>query len=201
VVTIRLFVEGGGNDNRLLKRACREGFSKFLARAGFAGRMPRIVACGSRNDAYDSFQTACDEGLPAILLVDAEEALQGDSPTQHLKARDKWKFSQQIDDEQVHLMIQCMENWFLADTSTLSEFYGQGFQTNALPKALLVESVTKQAVFAGLEQATRNTKTKGRYSKGGHSFAILARIDPEKVRRAAPSVERLLTYLDQVLAR
>lgn len=145
MVTIRLFVEGSGNDNRLLKRACREGFSKFLARAGFSGRMPRIVACGSRDDAFDSFQTACDEGLPAILLVDAEEALRSESPSKHLHARDKWKFSGS-DDEQVHLMVQC-------------------------------------------------------YSKGGHSFAILARIDPNKVRKAAPYVERLLTYLDQVLGR
>lgn len=200
MVTIRLFVEGGGNDNRLLKRACREGFSKFLARAGFIGRMPRIVACGSRDDAFDSFQTACDEGLPAILLVDAEEALRSDSPTQHLQARDKWKFSG-IDDEQVHLMVQCMENWFLADAAGLSEFYGQGFQTNALPKAPMVETLTKRAVFAGLEQATRNTKTKGSYSKGGHSFAILARLDPNKVRKAAPYVERLFVYLDQVLVR
>lgn len=200
MVTIRLFVEGGGNDNRLLKRACREGFSKFLARAGFSGRMPRIVACGSRDDAFDSFQTACDEGLPAILLVDAEEALRSESPSKHLHARDKWKFSGS-DDEQVHLMVQCMENWFLADPAGLSEFYGQGFQANALPKVSAVESITKQAVFAALEHATRNTKTKGSYSKGGHSFAILARIDPNKVRKAAPYVERLLTYLDQVLGR
>jgi hypothetical protein len=201
MVRVRLYVEGGGNDNPLLKRACREGFSKFLARAGLEKRMPRIVACGSRDDAFDSFRTACDQGLPAILLVDAEEILRSESPTKHLQARDSWKFSQQIADEQVHLMVQCMENWFLADTTTLSEFYGQGFQTSALPKAPLVESIAKQDVFAALEQATRHTKTKKSYSKGGHSFAILARIDPNKVRKAAPHVERLLTYLDQVLAR
>jgi hypothetical protein len=65
----------------------------------------------------------------------------------------------------------------------------------------LIESVGKRAVFAALEQATRNTKTKGSYSKGKHSFAILAMIDPNKLRRAAPYVDRLLTHLDQIMAR
>jgi hypothetical protein len=201
MVRIWLYVEGGGNDNARLKRACREGFHKFLTRAGFVGRMPKIVACGSRNDAFESFQTACNEGRAAILLVDAEDALRSESPTKHLLARDNWKFSPQIDDEQVHLMVQCMENWFLADTSALAQFYGQGFQSNALPKALEIESVTKQATFDALEQAARNTKTKGRYHKGRHSYEILQRIDPNKVRKAAPYVERLFVYLDRVLVR
>jgi hypothetical protein len=97
-------------------------------------------------------------------------------------------------------MVECMENWFLADTTALSEFYGQGFQVGALPRAPMVESIAKLAIFAALGHATRNTKTKGSYSKGGHSFAILARIDPNKLRKAAPYVERLLTHLDQVMA-
>ncbi len=97
MVTVRLFVEGGGNDNPLLKRACREGFSKFLVTAGFAGRMPRIVACGSRNDAFDSFRTACHQGLPSILLVDSEEPLRHEFPVKHLSLRDSWEFDDRMD--------------------------------------------------------------------------------------------------------
>ena len=66
---MKLYVEGGG-DAAALKTACREGFAKFLGKAGLAGRMPRIVACGSRADAYDSFCTAIGNGEAAMLLVD-----------------------------------------------------------------------------------------------------------------------------------
>jgi len=31
------------------------------------------------------------------------------------------------------------------------------------------------------------------------SFALLARVDPKKVRKAAPSADRLLNHLDEVL--
>lgn len=80
---MKLYVEGGG-DAAALKTACREGFAKFLGKAGLAGRMPRIVACGSRADAYDSFCTAIRNGEAAMLLVDSEspvlsEAQAGDA--------------------------------------------------------------------------------------------------------------------------
>lgn len=54
---VKIYVEGGGNLARL-KRKCRQAFSSFFKRAGFKDRMPRIVACGSRNNAYDDFCTA-----------------------------------------------------------------------------------------------------------------------------------------------
>jgi len=67
---VKIYVEGGG-DSAALKTACREGFSKFLSKAGLAGRMARVVACGSRADAFDSFLTAVRSGEVAILLVDS----------------------------------------------------------------------------------------------------------------------------------
>lgn len=56
MVGMKLYVEGGGDTN-LLRTACRQGFSEFLKKAGLAGRMPRVVACGGRQDAYDAFCT------------------------------------------------------------------------------------------------------------------------------------------------
>ena len=46
----RIYVEGGG-DAKDLRTRCREGFHKLLENAGFTGRVPRIVASGSRNEA------------------------------------------------------------------------------------------------------------------------------------------------------
>ena len=87
-MSVKLYVEGGG-DSKTLKRACRRGFGKFLERAGVAGRMPRIVACGSRDNAYENFKTAhdLDDGR-AMLLVDAEAQVTSPGPWQHLKTRE-----------------------------------------------------------------------------------------------------------------
>ena len=30
-------------------------------------------------------------------------------------------------------MVQCMENWFLADRETLRAYFGQGYKETALP--------------------------------------------------------------------
>lgn len=67
---VKLYVEGGG-DSAVLKAACREGFTTFITKAGIKNR-PRIVACGGRQDAFDSFCTAIDQGEDAMLLVDSE---------------------------------------------------------------------------------------------------------------------------------
>ena len=68
---IKIFVEGGGDTNAL-KGQCRRAFSSFLQKAGFAGKMPKIVVRGSRNAAYDSYCTAIKQGEDALLLVDSE---------------------------------------------------------------------------------------------------------------------------------
>ena len=56
--------------------------------------MPRIVACGSRSDAFSDFKKAAaiagDNFFP-LLLVDSEEDVTESEPWKHLKARDNWE--------------------------------------------------------------------------------------------------------------
>ncbi|MFJ5505937.1 DUF4276 family protein [Pectobacterium carotovorum] len=209
---MKLYVEGGG-DTAALKTACRQGFSLFLEKAGLKGNMPRIVACGSRSDAYDSFCTAIRNGETAMLLVDSEEqviaAIQpGDKtqqrdrshwlPWQHLLQRggDGWEKPQGVEDSQCHLMVQCMENWFLADHETVKQFFGQGFQENQLPASNIpIETVDKERVYRSLDNATRHCKTKNQYGKGEHSFELLGKIDPAKVQQASPWALRFVEIL------
>lgn len=197
MVSVRLYVEGGGQ-SKTQKMACRRGFSTFIHNAGMQGRMPRIVACGSRDNAYDRFRTArAQENGNAMLLVDAEgpiEETQG--PWQHLKTRDDWDRPSGATDDQCHLMVQVMESWFLADVGALESFYGQRFNRQALPANPNVEQVAKQTVLRGLEQATQDTG-KGHYSKGKHSFEILAELDPAKVREASRYADRLIGVLGE----
>ena len=67
---VTLYVEGGG-DSAALSSDCREGFRKFITKAGVQKR-PRIVACGSRQNAYDSDCTAIANRQEAMLLVDTD---------------------------------------------------------------------------------------------------------------------------------
>ena len=197
MVKIKLYVEGGGS-SRALKRACRRGFRIFIEKAGLKGSMPEIVACGSRDNAYDYFVTRhlhkTSENENALLLVDAEEPVRKPGSWPHLKDREGWDRPDGATDDQCHLMVQAMESWFLADRAALVEFYGQGFKENALPANQQIEQVLKRDVLNGLNNAARDT-TKGSYNKGSHSFEILAKIDPTKVTDASPHVRQFINVL------
>ena len=196
MVSTRLYVEGGG-DSKALRTACREGFRKFIEKTGMTGRMLRIVACGGRQNAYESFATAHAQVTgagPPMLLVDAEEPVTATGPWAHLGARDGWTRPAGATDDQCHLMVQVMESWFLADRPALGDFFGQRFQESALPGNPHVEAVAKSDILDGLERASRATN-KGEYAKGKHSFEILARVDPAKVSAAAPYAKRFLDIL------
>lgn len=203
---MKLYVEGGG-DAKTLRTACRNGFSEFFRKAGFSGRMPRIVACGGRQNAYDSFCTAVGCGQEAMLLVDSESPVKAVyrhesavqwKPWEHLRNRpgDRWNVPAGATDEDCHLMVQCMEAWFLADVATLQNFYGQGFNANALPaQGNRIESITKGWIYSSLANATRSCKTKAIYGKGEHSFKLLALISPALVMTASPWAKRLIDVL------
>jgi len=205
---VKLFVEGGGDSNAL-RTACREGFTNFITRAGVQNR-PRLVACGSRQDAFDSFCTAVGNGEAAMLLVDSETAIaancqQGEpedwTPWVHLRLRqgDEWVKPNAAKESECHLMVECMENWFLADRATLANFFGKGFNANALPaESRRIESIRKSEVYSALKGATRSSK-KGEYGKGDHSFKLLAEIDPVKVTSASPWAKRFIDELKKVM--
>jgi len=203
MVACKLYVEGGG-DGKPLRSECREAFSKFLEKAGLRGAMPRIVACGSRNDAYGRFCTAIGQGQKAFLLVDSEGPVdaslaagspEGWRPWEHLRRRDDWTQPASSSDGDCHFMVQAMESWFLADKEALAAFFGQGFQEGALPSQSAVEVVAKEEVLRGLKQASRNCKTQKPYDKGPHSFKILALIEPEKIGKASPWAKRFVDAL------
>ncbi len=98
-------------------------------------------------------------------------------------------------------MVVCMESWFLADKDVLSSFFGQGFNSSALPQNANIEAVSKNDVFAGLQKASSKCKTKAPYGKGEHSFKILRLISPTVVREASPWAKRFLGSLDALMTK
>lgn len=129
-----------------------------------------------------------------MLLVDAEGPVAAAGPWEHLCAQDGWARPQGARDEQCHLMVQCMESWFMADRRSLAVYFGSGFRESALPGNTAVEAIPKADLLGGLDQAARTT-SKGRYSKGEHAFQLLAIVDPSQVTAASPWARRFVEAL------
>ena len=182
-MSARVYVEGGGNNNRALAARCREAFSEFFRKAGLAGRMPRVIAGGGRQQTYDDFCVAFGDPKNdafTVLLVDSEDPIAEDvGAWAHLRNRQdgSWGRPEGATDEHAHLMVQCMEAWFLADRETVSAYFGNDFRPNALPgQATDTARIPKQDVITGLHNAARRCRTRG-YDKGRDSFKILRRLD------------------------
>ena len=174
-------------------------FGKTLA----SNRVPVIVPCGGRGSTYNRFCSAwrhASKNEPLMLLVDSEGPVtEGGGAWTHLRRRDNWEKPAGATDDNAHLMVQCMEAWFLADKSTLATHFGSGFAANLLPANPNIEQVPKRDIDAGLRNATRQTSGRA-YDKGRDSFTILGELDPELVARASSSANRLLRTLEAHVA-
>jgi hypothetical protein len=197
-VKVKIYVEGGGN-RRELNAKCREGFRKLFEKCGLVGRMPKPVACGSRNEAFDSFNCSPEHAQQewyVVLLVDSEEPVADiELPLAHLIERDEWQFRAGVLDEQVLLMTTCMETWIVSDRESLRRHYGHSLQESALPPTQDLETRSRGEVQSQLEHATRICSNK--YSKGKRSFELLAALDPAEMKQHLPSFVRVCRILNE----
>jgi len=180
---IRIYYEG---DGRL-----KSGFDKFFEPLKEKAREYRcrfrLIAGGGNpaRDFADAVATHADSWN--ILLKDSEgpaKATAASSICQH----------QGLDPshaDSIFWMVEMMEAWFHADKDELARFYGEGFKRNELKRNPKVEQIPKKDLADGLRAATRGTLQKGAYHKTAHGPALLARIDRDRVRRAAPNCDKL----------
>jgi hypothetical protein len=195
VAEVRIYFEG---DSKL-----RPGLHQFLHSvielARKAGIGFSLVAGGA--EPVRDFQIALETRPEALnlLLIDSEGPVDC-SVRDLVTRRGDWHASRASDvrDDQLHLMVQVMEAWFLADPDALAAYYGQGFARNRLPANPQVEQIPKTQVFEGLRLATRETKKKA-YHKTRHAPALLESLGPDRVRKAAPHCERLFQALEAAI--
>ena len=191
--SVAIYMEGGGK-GRDTKTALRQGMDVFLNPIKNVARNKscrwKLVPCGGRDAAFRAFEDAIRNGNVGItiLLVDAEGPVSV-SAREHLKSRDRWDTSFTADDS-IHLMIQTMETWIVADPEAMADYYGNHFRKNVLPPRDDLESVSKAEIAQVLERSTRETQ-KGVYHKIRHASELLKRIDPSKVRQRCQSCEKL----------
>ncbi len=198
---IAIYMEGGGKGNAT-KTALRQGMTGFLKPLKKAARNKelnlKVVVCGPRSEAFKRFRNAVNnsDNAVSVLLVDAEGPV-NQSPRLHLRDQDKWNLSFTSEDT-IHLMVQTMETWIVADSGTLKSYYGQGFRPQKLPGARNLERVPKTDVESSLGEATKDTQ-KGRYHKIKHASDLLERIDAEKVKARCCHCRRVFKALGQIV--
>ena len=200
--SISIYLEGGG-DTAGTRAALRQGMDAFLQPMKQAARdkalLWKLIACGTRSEAYKGFRNAINDSEGdevVVLLVDAEEPVNR-LASDHLRNRDGWDLGLASDDI-IHLMVQTMETWIVADPNTLGVHYGQGFKTNVLPKARNLETVSKSDIAHRLKEATRQT-LKGPYHKTRHASDLLKRIDAERVKKRCRHCRLLFDKLGQLV--
>ncbi|WP_425618227.1 DUF4276 family protein [Anatilimnocola sp. NA78] len=209
---IAIFVEGGG-DSTALKADLRTGFDQLLSEQKNNARAKRLgwklSCCGGRDATCDQFLNAvkvAPQGKLCVLLVDSEEAtpeVTADDTNSaqskaHLTRRDGWNLSS-IPAEQIHLMVQCMEAWIVADPDALAAFYGKDFRAKKLPARANLESEPKLELCDKLVAATRDTQ-KQQYHKTQHGPKLLRLIAPDKVKVRCPHFKVLTDWLDAKIA-
>jgi hypothetical protein len=204
-VSAEIYLEGGatGPDSKELQSRCREGFRKLLLGCGYGEhrRMPRLIACGSRNNAFEDFKTALGAPAPVdyvALWIDSEAPMTNiEASWAHLRGSGNWPQPTDAADDQVLFMTTCMETLIVADRAALTEHYGTKLQTKALPPPINLENRQQHDVQAKLVRATRNC-TNG-YAKGKRSFEILARLAPATLETHLRSFARTRRILNEKL--
>jgi hypothetical protein len=199
-VSAFVYLEGGGSgaQSKDVDIRCREGFRRLLENCGFEGRMPRLVACGGRNAAFESFTTAltiCSVDDFVALWIDSEDPLANlEAAWKHLQARDQWAQPAGATDEQVLFMTTCMETWLVADRAALKTHFKDGLRDSALPPLVQLEDRHRHDVQDKLTHATRNCSNP--YEKGKRSFEVLGKLSPAVLAQHLPSFVRVRRILD-----
>jgi len=181
----------------------RPGFHKLFEPHVNHARQQKIrfnlIAGGSRTEAAKDFLRSC-RSQPFnvnVLLIDSEGPI-SDTATaiQSLRSLSFWDGSVVFDNDQVNLMVQAMEAWFIADPQALINHFGRDFNIKALPSPQNAESVSPSDLATAIREGLRNSGRR-RYDKVTDGVKLLQLIDRVKVGQNCRHFQRLMDYLSR----
>jgi len=217
MVTVHLYIEGGpkgAKENAADMIRWREAFNSFFGKTTLGNTSkPKSIICGGRSQAMDAFVGAmkvADADTRSLLLIDSEGPAPGNVngltalACLEKRADDKGKIPKKTDPWRLHLMVETMEAWLLADRDRMKRYYGKAFKEVALPSTTSgqrVEQIAKSVLEKGFKKATKDTD-KGEYErkKGSHSPDLLEAIDAKKVVAQCAWAERLVNVIANLKA-
>jgi Domain of unknown function (DUF4276) len=213
VKEIHIYVEGGIPKGRSTNKRTRyhdiqmrQGFNDFFFQAVKKQNVPlsntpfKIILCGSNAETMKEFTDSLKNPSSSfnILLVDAEKEVEDEDVIKHLKSLNSGFKVGNFSERQCHLMVQCMEAWFIADHEGLKKCFAKDFKpSRELSKLGNVENLSKDKVFELLQKATNgkyNSDTKLQFSG-----VILKGLDGTKVAEKSKFCEKLLQVLVEEL--
>ena len=181
----------------------RLGFHKLFEPHVNHARQKRIrfnlIAGGSRAEAIKDFLRSCrlQPSNVNILLIDSEGPIPDTTTAiQSLRAQSFWDGSVDCDDDQVNLMVQAMEAWFIADPQALINHFGQDFSVKALPSPQNAESVSPSELTIAIRKALRNSSRR-HYDKVTDGTKLLQGVNHVQVGQYCRHFQRLMDYLSR----
>jgi hypothetical protein len=138
-----VYLEGGGSNEKKQRAPYRSEFAKLLEKAEITN--VRVIACGSRNEAHNSFRNHVGDER-AVLLVDSEDPVDtGHLPLAHLAVRDaEWQWPNWVTNDHVHLMATTIETWISCDPNALRAYFGPTFDKSKLVHTVPIETAGKK---------------------------------------------------------
>ena len=199
---VTIYMEGGGPRSGG-RASLRGGMNDFLKPLVDAARRRsirwKLVCCGPREEAYRRFRSAIRDADPdeaTVLLVDSESPV-GELPRAHLHREDGWDLAF-ASDNAIHLMVQVMETWIVADAEAVAEYFGVSAKAAKLPVRQDLEQETKSKVLKALRTLAARAR-KGSYVKIQHGSALLRRIDSAKVRARCSHCDCMFKELGRII--
>jgi hypothetical protein len=176
----RVFMEGGNAQSRVPRQEQRLDAQRLFTAIHNTNAHIEVVLGTDRDRAIKAFVVqSTEEGTRNLLLVDSEDPVLEDGALDHLRSQGK-TIPVSADPADVHLMIQCMETWLVADPHGARRVVGALDPTKAARHTDL-ESMSVSDVIQNLKRASG-----GGYRKVD-GLRAFGRLDPTVVSKRCPS--------------
>ena len=197
---VRLYVEGGAVSRKDDLIKSRRALTAWLKKLDLVN-LPQVALTGPGPKALAEAEarTKQAKGQETVLaLVDSEGTLENiEQPLSLFQAKHKTKFIY-LTDEQILVMVQCMEAWICADKNAVREAYPKGQHSNRFEQEN-PESKTPPQLCKYLEKVSKKPdQDKPLYKKGKPAFELFGKTDPNIVAHRCPSAERAIRILKNV---